>query len=112
MDQRLLDLLDVESCTPGIIDMEIRKAGLEVALTFMLNAPDRAKLFQLTFSDCDEIKLSTWYKDESVEADGELEADVLGLVTGADAYTQPAIISCDVFDMWLSYGTLSVEKNW
>ena len=59
---------------------------------------------RLVFRDCREIRWSNYEV-----APSEIEADVVGLCVGQSNYREPALITTDLFELSVLYGSCEVE---
>ena len=68
----------------------------------------REKLaFVLVFQDCHDIRLSV-HDSEEVH---ELEADLIGFSIGAESHKKAAVITTDIFELSIIYGSFVLQKN-
>ncbi|MGK7905564.1 MAG: hypothetical protein AB4352_29990 [Hormoscilla sp.] len=69
--------------------------------------PENRSPYRIVFQDCREI---TWevYVPEEV---GEAEVDLIGIHLGEDAHRKPAVITTDIFEVSIMYGSFHVDKD-
>jgi hypothetical protein len=61
----------------------------------------------LAFKDCRDLRW-TVHDEEEV---GELEAKFLGIYLGESAHRQPAVLTTDIFEVSILYGSFSIHKE-
>ncbi|WP_293148805.1 MULTISPECIES: hypothetical protein [unclassified Microcoleus] len=63
--------------------------------------------YVLAFKDCRDIGWTV--RDE--EEVGELEAEFLGISLGEPEHRKPAVITTDIFEISILYGSFSIHKG-
>ncbi len=70
---------------------------------------DEEREFQLIFKD---FHLQLWQILEDEYDPRQFNADVIGMEIGESGHRKPAVISTDLFEIFVSYGELEIQKDW
>lgn len=62
--------------------------------------------FQIDFGDCRELRWSL-YEDAPVD---DAEADVIGICLGRDHHREPAVVTTDLFELSIRYGSVETRR--
>ncbi len=99
--------LGLGSFTCLITKITISSWGKDVLIDCTYH-PDERLPFRLVFLNCREIK---WLVDNP-ENSHELEADIIDFQSGESAHRQPAFFYTDIFQLWILYEHLRLDKDW
>ncbi|HML24548.1 MAG TPA: hypothetical protein PKD09_23045 [Aggregatilinea sp.] len=88
-----------------ITGVQILLWGRKVVLTCLYD-PEAPRRFRVTFEACAGIRWDA-FEDEIDERD--VEADVIGFLVGENDHGRPAIITTDLFELSVSYGTMIIS---
>lgn len=100
------NLLGLGGLTSLITKVIVSKWGNEVLIECVYNPEERVPYVML-FQDCREIRWNV-YHPEDVQ---DLEADIFGITLGEGAHRKPAVITTDIFDISILYGSFSIHKG-
>jgi hypothetical protein len=89
--------------------MESRLWGKERLVDFLYNPLTQDKPFRIIFKDCASYQ---WASTGSEIDERDVNADVIGFEIGLDQHHRPAVLTTDLFEVIIHYGTLEVEKDW
>jgi hypothetical protein len=103
------ELLDVPMGGLGVIGIESRLWGKEYVVHFLYNPLTQDKPFHILFKDCSSYR---WDTVGSEIDERDVNADVIGFGIGLDQHRQPAVLTTDLFEISIHYGSLVVEKDW
>lgn len=103
------NLLNVAEGGLFVTEVTTQLWGKERSVGFVYNPHSSNRPFRLLFKDC-SICHWEYYGSEGDERDDI--ADVIGFEIGLDQHRKPAILTTDLFEVIIHYGTLEVEKNW
>jgi hypothetical protein len=95
---------DLERSVSLITDVRVVEWGRQVIVEALDDPLTRNRLF-LVFRDCRDLHWSL-HGDESV---AETEADVIGFCTGKGRHREPAVLTTDLFELAIHYGSLEVR---
>lgn len=99
-------LLGLGGLTSLIANVKIDRWGNQISFECFYN-PEMRSPYVIVFQDCREIN----WEVQSPEDIGELEADLIGIHLGEDAHRKPAVITTDIFEVSIRYGSFYVEKG-
>lgn len=105
MDYALLALGQASSLVKNI---EVTQWGNAVVVSCLYDPLGFSKLYQLIFKDCHEVK---WLVIEPGDAQ-ESTADLIGFSMGAESHKKAAVITTDIFELSIVYGSFVLQKNW
>ncbi|MBC6421518.1 MAG: hypothetical protein GDA43_09900 [Hormoscilla sp. SP5CHS1] len=99
-------LLGLGGLTSLITNVQISMWGNKILFECVYD-PEKRSPYMIVFQDCREI---TWevYVPEEV---GEAKADFIGIHLGEDAHKKPAVITTDIFEVSIMYGSFYVENG-
>jgi hypothetical protein len=83
--------------------------GTELTFHALYDPDNPHTTLRLIFKDCTRITWDT-YGSEIDERD--VQTDVIGMDIGEDQHGKPAIVHTDLFEMFIAYGELVLEKDW
>ena len=92
--------------TSLITNVKVSSWGNEVSIECVYNPEERLP-YLLTFKDCRDIRW-TVHDEEEV---GELEAEFFGIALGKPEHQKPAVITTDIFEISILYGSFSIHKG-
>ena len=81
----------------------------EYVVHFLYNPLTQDKPFHILFKDCSSYR---WDTVGSEIDERDVNADVIGFGIGLDQHRQPAVLTTDLFEISIHYGSLVVEKDW
>lgn len=100
------NLLGLGGLTSLITKVNVSSWGNEVLIECVYNPEERLP-YILAFKDCRDI---TWTVHDE-EAVGELEAEFFGISLGDAEHRKPAVITTDIFEISILYGSFSIQKG-
>ncbi|MCU0542884.1 MAG: hypothetical protein MUE44_11915 [Oscillatoriaceae cyanobacterium Prado104] len=100
------NLLGLGGLTSLITNVKVSAWGNEVAIECVYNPEERLP-YVLSFKDCREIGW-TVHDEEEV---GEIEAEFFGISLGEPEHRKPAVITTDIFEISILYGSFSIHKE-
>jgi len=92
--------------TSLITKVNVSSWGNEVLIECVYNPEERLP-YILAFKDCRDI---SWTVHDE-EAVGELEAEFFGISLGDPEHRKPAVITTDIFEISILYGSFSIHKG-
>lgn len=104
MDYALLDLGKAASL---VTDVLVTNWGGSVVVSCLYEPLGSSQPYQLIFQDCLEVR---WQVIE-LEDVQESAADLIGFSIGAGAYQEAAVLTTDVFELSIIYGSFILQKN-
>jgi hypothetical protein len=104
-DYHLLRLGDLTSL---ITSVNVSLWGNRVSVECVYNPTEERLPYVLIFQDCHDIKWSVHNSDEV----NEKEADIIGFSIGAESHKKAAVITTDIFEISIIYGSFTLQKNW
>ena len=99
-------LLGLGGFTSLITNVKVSSWGNEVSIECVYNPEERLP-YVLAFKDCRDIGW-TVHDEEEV---GELEAEFFGISLGEPEHRKPAVITTDIFEISILYGSFSIYKE-
>ncbi len=99
-------LLGLGGFTSLITNVKVSSWGNEVSIECVYNPEERLP-YVLAFKDCRDIGW-TVHDEEEV---GELEAEFFGIYLGEPEHRKPAVITTDIFEISILYGSFSIYKE-
>jgi hypothetical protein len=103
------DLVGVDEGGLFITKIDSHLWGTERIVHFIYNPHIEDKSFRITFRSCTRFYWA-YYGDEADERDEN--ADVIGFDFRLDEHGKAAILTTDLFEVIIHYGSLEVEKDW
>ena len=100
------NLLGLGGLTSLVTTIKVSLWGNEVLIECVYNPEDRSP-YVLAFKDCRDIRW-TVHDEEEV---GELEAELLGISLGESAHGKPAVLTTDIFEVSILYGSFSIHNG-
>jgi hypothetical protein len=100
------NLLGLGGLTSLITNVKVSSWGNEVSIECVYNPEERLP-YVLAFKDCRDIRW-TVHDEEEV---GELEAEFFGISLGEPEHRKPAVITTDIFEISILYGSFSIYKE-
>ena len=100
------NLLGLGGLTSLVTTIKVSLWGNEVLIECVYNPEERFP-YVLAFKDCRDIRW-TVHDEEEV---GELEAEFLGICLGQSAHRKPAVLTTDIFEVSILYGSFSIHKE-
>lgn len=100
------NLLGLGGFTSLITNVKVSSWGNEVSIECVYNPEERLP-YVLAFKDCRDIGW-TVHDEEEV---GELEAEFFGISLGKPEHQKPAVITTDIFEVSILYGSFSIHKG-
>ena len=100
------NLLGLGGFTSLITKVNVSLWGNEVLIECVYNPEERLP-YILAFKDCRDI---SWTVHDE-EAVGELEAEFFGISLGDAEHRKPAVITTDIFEISILYGSFSIQKG-
>ena len=100
------NLLGLGGLTSLVTNIKVSLWGNEVLIECVYNPEERFP-YVLAFKDCRDIRW-TVHDEEEV---GELEAEFLGICLGQSAHRKPAVLTTDIFEVSILYGSFSIHKE-
>ena len=100
------NLLGLGGFTSLITKVNLSLWGNEVLIECVYNPEERLP-YILAFKDCRDI---SWTVHDE-EAVGELEAEFFGISLGDPEHRKPAVITTDIFEISILYGSFSIHKG-
>jgi hypothetical protein len=68
--------------------------------------------FKIIFKDCHKIEWLAFGIEFEFHENDIARTVVIGMDVGEDQHRKPAIITTNLFELWITYGELIVEKDW
>ena len=99
-------LLGLGGLTSLITNVKISIWGNKILFECVYN-PDNRLPYTIVFQDCREINWEVYVPEEV----GEVEADLIGIHLGEDAHRKPAVITTNIFEISIMYGSFYVDKD-
>jgi hypothetical protein len=103
------ELLHIPAGGLGVMGIESRLWGKEYVISFLYNPLTHDKSFRIIFKDCTHYQ---WDTTGSEIDERDVNADVIGFEIGLDQHRKPAVLTTDLFEISILYGSLEVEKDW
>ena len=100
------NLLGLGDFTSLITKVNVSLWGNEVLIECAYNPEERLP-YMLAFKDCRDI---SWTVHDE-EAVGEREAEFFGISLGDPEHRKPAVITTDIFEISILYGSFSLHKG-
>jgi hypothetical protein len=88
-----------------ITGIQVRRWGHEVVIEG-LDDPSTRQPLRLRFADCRDIHWSNHAPE-----DAEVEADVIGFCLGQGDFKEPALITTDLFELSVFYGSCEIDPT-
>ncbi len=101
-------LLKLGGLTSLITSVKVSLWGNEVSLECVYNPAKERLPYVLIFQDCRDIR---WTVHDSEEIH-EPEADLIGFSMGIKSHQEAAVITTDIFELSINYGSFVLQKNW
>ena len=99
-------LLKLGGLTSLITSVNVSLWGNEVTLECVYDPTHNRLPYVLVFQDCQDIR---WSVHDSEEVH-EPEADLIGFSMGAESHQKPAVITTDIFELSITYGSFVLKK--
>jgi hypothetical protein len=100
------NLLGLGGLTSLITNVNVSLWGNEVLIECVYS-PEQRLPYLLEFKDCRDIRW-TVHDEEEVN---ELEAEFFGISLGEPEHRKPAVITTDIFEISILYGSFSIHKG-
>lgn len=100
------NLLGLGGLTSLITNVKVSLWGNEVLIECVYS-PEQRLPYLLEFKDCRDIRW-TVHDEEEVN---ELEAEFFGISFGEPEHHKPAVITTDIFEISILYGSFSIHKE-
>jgi hypothetical protein len=100
------NLLGLGGLTSLVTNIKVSLWENEVLIECVYNPEERFP-YVLAFKDCRDIR---WTVQDEEEV-GELEAEFLGISLGESAHRKPAVLTTDIFEVSILYGSFSIHKE-
>jgi hypothetical protein len=100
------NLLGLGGFTSLITNVKVSLWGNEVSLECVYNPEERLP-YLLAFKDCRDIRWTVHDEEEL----GEPEAEFFGITLGEPKHRKPAVITTDIFEISILYGSFNVRKG-
>lgn len=102
--------MDIKNANPQdflaiVTGVQILKWGTEVRVECLDDPIDRQP-YTLVFKNCREVQWQV-YKSNYLQ---DTEADLIGVLLGKDMYQERAIVTTDIFEVSVLYGSFEVQK--
>ncbi|KAF3885150.1 MULTISPECIES: hypothetical protein, partial [Nostocales] len=81
--------------------------GNKVLIECVYNPTERLP-YVLVFQDCRDI-MWTVHDSEKLH---EMEADLIGFSLGVESHQKAAVITTDIFELSIIYGSFFLQKDW
>lgn len=109
-DYRFLEEVRPElgPATSLVMDLHISKWGSEVTVSCLYDPMGSRKPYQVLFRDCHRLQ----WEIVAPEYVLDLEADVIGFEVEGNEQRAPSVISTDIFELAIWYGSYEVVKDW
>lgn len=101
-------LLKLGGLTSLITSVNVSLWGNEISLECVYDPTEARLPYVLVFQDCCDIR---WSVHDSEEVH-EPEADLIGFSIGAESHRKAAVITTDIFELSITYGSFGLQKNW
>ncbi|MEH2459442.1 hypothetical protein [Nostoc sp.] len=101
-------LLKLGGLTSLITSVNMSLWGSEVSVECVYDPTEDRFPYVLVFQDCRDIR---WSLHDSEEVH-EPEADLIGFSMGAESHKKAAVITTDIFELSIIYGSFVLQKNW
>lgn len=99
-------LLKLGGLTSLITGVKMSLWGNEVSLECVYDPTENRLPYVLVFQDCQDIRWSV----HDLEEVHEPEADLIGFSMGAESHQKPAVITTDIFELSITYGSFILKK--
>ena len=100
------NLLGLGGLTSLITNVNVSLWGNEVLIECVYS-PEQRLPYLLEFKDCRDIRW-TVHDEEEVN---ELEAEFFGISLGEPEHHKPAVITTDIFEISILYGSFRIQKK-
>lgn len=104
-------MLDFQNINPQdflsiVTSVRVMLWGSELQIECLDDPVDR-QAFVLIFKNCREIR---WliHEEDSLQ---DLEADLIGVLLGKGKHQEPAIITTDIFEIFVLYESCEIQKK-
>jgi len=104
MDYALLKVGDAASI---VTQVEITKWGGKVVVSCLYDPLESCRPYRLIFEDCHEITMRVINPESRQDA----TADLIGFSIGEECHHTPAVITTDIFEISILYGSFLVQKD-
>jgi hypothetical protein len=101
-------LLELGPATSLVTDVSVTKWGSEVLVLCLYDPLGSRQPYQLVFKDCREVRWEIFDLNDVQES----EADLIGFSGGADCHRDHAVITTDIFEVFITYGRFIVQRDW
>ena len=98
-------LLGLGDFTSVVTEVQVRLWGSEVSIQCLYD-PATCQPYSLLFTDCREIR---WNVHDS-GAIRDSEANLIGFLLGQEDHQQPAVITTDIFEIFILYGRFEIKR--
>lgn len=105
MDYALLALGKATSLVTNVL---VTKWGSDVVVSCLYDPLGSSKPYQLIFKDCHEVR---WQVVEPGDVQ-DSTADLIGFSIGAESHREAAVLTTDIFELSIIYGSFVLQKNW
>ncbi|MEG5060484.1 hypothetical protein QUB60_13840 [Microcoleus sp. A2-C5] len=100
------NLLGLGGLTSLVTNINVSLWGNEVLIECVYNPEERLP-YALAFKDCRGI---SWTVHDEEEV-WELESEFLGICLGESSHRKPAVLTTDIFELSILYGSFSIHKG-
>ena len=101
-------LLALGEATSLVTDVICTKWGSEVVILCLYNPQESSKPYKLIFTDCNEVRWQVIDPGNMQES----TAEIIGISIGVESHKKPAVITTDIFEIFIIYGSFVLQKNW
>lgn len=100
------ELLGLGGLTSLVTNVKVSLWGNEVLIECVYN-PEEHLPYVLVFNDCHNISWNV-YHPENVK---DFEAEFYGISLGEPDHRKPAVLTTDIFEISILYGSFSIQKS-
>lgn len=99
-------LLGLGGLTSLVTNVKVSLWGNEVLIECVYN-PEKRLPYVLVFKDCHNISWDIYHPEDVRES----EAEFYGISLGESSHHKPAILTTDIFEISILYGSFSIQKE-
>lgn len=105
MDYALLGLGDRTSVVTGV---SVTNWGGRVVISCLYNPSLINRPYQLSYTDCRELQWDVTFPEDTNDS----EAELIGFTMGTPDHGKRAVITTDIFELLILYGSFELQKSW
>ena len=100
--------LNLGKATSLVTNVLVTKWGTDVTVLCLYNPLVSSQPYELIFRDCHKLRWEVITSEDMQEP----TADLIGFSIGAESHQEAAVITTDMFELSILYGSFILQKNW